>query len=303
MTVNVAASVKARLLNQAREAGDELELFLVRYASERFLFRLGASPLRDRYVLKGAALLTLWVDDVYRATRDIDLLGSGASDPASLRQVVETICRVECPEDGLRFDTEGIVVTPIRAEDKYPGQRAVLTAYLGKARIRLQVDFGFGDPVTPAAELTDYPTLLAELPPPRLRTYPVVATVAEKFDAMVQLGRRNSRMKDFHDVWALSGELPFDGPVLYQAVADCFARRGTDWSGETPDALGSMFYGDESLQSRWRAYVRAGAFRNPPPADFEEVGERVRSFLGPVRESLVAQTALEVVWPPGGPWQ
>jgi predicted nucleotidyltransferase component of viral defense system len=303
MSANVPASVKARLLNQARQAGEELELYLVRYACERFLYRLGASPLRDRYVLKGAALLALWVDDPYRATRDLDFLAFGASDPESLREVVETLCEIECPEDGLGFDLSSLEITPLREEDKYPGQRAVFRALLGKARIRLQVDFGFGDQVVPPAEVRDYPTMLAGLPAPRLRTYPTVVTLAEKFDAMVQLGRRNSRMKDFHDVWALSSELPFEGPTLREAIVACFERRDTAWTAEVPDALGSAFYGDADLQARWSAYLRAGAFRDPPPAEFETIGERVRGFLGPVRANIVAGESFDMHWPARGPWK
>ena len=123
-------------------------------------------------------------------------------DEASIRAVIETICAVACPEDGLTFDLGSLDLSPIRAEDEYQGQRVVMRAYLGKARIRLQIDFGFGDAVTPGPEDAVYPTLLDTLPAPRLRTYPQVVTVAEKFEAMVQLGLRNSRMKDFHDIWA-----------------------------------------------------------------------------------------------------
>ncbi len=302
MTPNIAASIKARLLPKAKERGEEFELFLVRYACERFLYRLGASELRNRCTLKGAGLLTLWMDDPYRSTRDLDFLASGASDAAGVRAAMETICSVPCPEDGLIFDLDSLAVSPIRAKQEYPGQRAVLNAHLGSARIRLQVDFGFGDAVTPAPEESDYPTLIEGLPIPRVRTYPRVVMVAEKFEAMVNLGRRNSRMKDFHDVWALSESFPFDGVTLHDAVARCFERRGMPWTAEVPDALTSGFYAVSDLQSRWRAYLRAGGFRTPPPASFEEIGEVVRSFLRPVRDSILAGDPLEQHWPAGGPW-
>jgi hypothetical protein len=303
MSPNVPASIKARLLNRARErGGEEFELFLVRYACERFLYRLGASEHRERFVLKGAALLSLWVDDPYRATRDLDFLALGASEPAWIRSVVETVCAVECPEDGMAFDSASLEISPIRAEDKYPGYRAVFRAYLGTARIRLQVDFGFGGVITPEPEDSEYPTLLVGLPAPRLRTYPRVVSLAEKFEAMVQLGLRNSRMKDFHDIWALSTKLELSGNELRKAVAACLRQRGTVWTGAMPDALESAFYGHEDLRARWAAYLRAGAFREPPPADFERIGERVRSFLGPVVASIVEGDELELVWPAGGPW-
>lgn len=303
MTRDVTASIKARLLNRARQEDGEFELFLVRYACERFLYRLGVSPLRERCILKGAGLLTVWMHDPYRATRDVDLLASGASDEASIREIVKTVCAMPCPEDGLVFDLESLSILPIRSEEEYQGQRALLRARLGKARIRVQVDFGFGDAVVPPAEEADYPTLLEDLPAPRLRIYPQVVTVAEKFQAMVDLGRRNSRMKDFHDIWALSSEFEFDGGALREAVTACFERRRMIWTAEAPDALRAAFYSDSSLAARGNAHLRAGAFRTSPPADFKAVGERVREFLGPVRKSILAGEGFERSWPPGGSWQ
>jgi hypothetical protein len=303
MSPNVAASIKARLLKRADTQGEQLEMTFVRYASERLLYRLGASNLRDHCILKGAGLLTVWMDDPYRATRDIDLLAYGENDDAGVRATMTTICSVPCPEDGLEFDLDTLDVSPIREEDEYAGQRAVLRAYLGKARIRVQVDFGFGDAVVPGPEDARYPTLLDGLPAPLVRTYPRVVTVAEKFEAMVQLGRRNSRMKDFHDVWALSAQFEFKGPELREAVAACFTRRRTGWTLEIPDVLLQAFYGDEDLDARWTNYVRAGAFRAVPPADFEMIGTRVIEFLGPIRESLVSGSSFKKNWSGGGPWK
>jgi len=240
--------------------------------------------------------------DPYRATRDLDFLAAGDGDEAGVRAAVGTICGVPCPEDGLTFDLANLVVTPIRAGQEYPGHRVILHARLGTARVRLQLDFGFGDAVTPGPEEADYPTLITGVPIPKVRTYPRVVAVAEKFDAMVHLGRRNSRMKDFHDVWALSMSFPFDGVALHDAVASCFGRRGTAWTSEIPDALAPDFYGASGLESRWSAYARKGGFRTPPPASFEEIGEGVRGFLRPVRDSIVAGNPLPKSWSAGGPW-
>ena len=197
MSPDIAASIRARLLSKAKEQGDELELILVRYAIERFLYRLGASHMREQCVLKGATLLTLWLDDPYRASRDVDFHAAGPSSEAAIMAIVTTVCAVPCAEDGIRFDLESLHVSPIREEAESGGQRAILRAYLGKARIRLQIDFGFGDAVTPAPEDSNSPTLLQGLPSSRLRTYPMVVSIAEKFEALVTLGQRNSRLKDF----------------------------------------------------------------------------------------------------------
>lgn len=67
---NLAASVKARLLTVARRRGEEFQLTLTRFALERLFFRIGKSAHRDKFVLKGAMLFTLWGVEDYRATRD-----------------------------------------------------------------------------------------------------------------------------------------------------------------------------------------------------------------------------------------
>ena len=152
MTTNVAASIRSRLLNRARDEGTEFELFLVRYACERFLYRLGASEIRDRCILKGASLLSLWMEDPYRATRDIDLLAYGENDEETVRGLMEVICSVSCSDDGLEFDLHSLNISTIREGQRYNGKRASLRAILGTAKINVQVDFGFGDVVTPGPE-------------------------------------------------------------------------------------------------------------------------------------------------------
>lgn len=302
MSPDTAASVRARLLNQARERGEEFELTLVRFAAERLLYRLGASGVRDRCLLNGASLLAVWLPDPYRATRDVDVLASGTADDEAIRSLVSEICEVSCPEDGLRFDLSELVIETIRPEEEYSGKRARFRAFLGKARIAVQLDIGVGDAVVVEPEEVTYPTLLPALPPPRLRAYPREATVAEKFEAMVKLDTLNSRMKDFHDIWALSDSFEFDGETLQRAVAACFERRGTPWTDEAPRVLTTAFYQAPELEARWRNYLAAGAVLVPPPAQFDTIGERIIGFLGPVRERILSRDNAAETWPPGGPW-
>ena len=143
---------------------------------------------------------------------------------------------------------------------------------------------------------------MAPLPAPKLRAYPRDTAVAEKFEAMVKLDTRNSRMKDFHDVWALAGAFGFDGATLRKAVAACFERRATTWTDETPRALTAAFYRTPELETRWRNYLAVGTVLVPPPGQFDVIGERIIRFLGPVRESIVAGEPFASSWPPGGAW-
>lgn len=303
MSPDVAASVRARLLNQAKAQREEFERTLVRYADERLLYRLGASTARDRCVVKGASLLTVWMRDPYRATRDVDVLTSGAPNEDTIREIINAICDVDCPEDGIRFDLSDLVIEDIRAAEEYFGKRARFLAFLGSARTRVQMDFGFGDALVSAPEEVDFPTMLNTVPAPRVRAYPREASIAEKFEAMVTLDLRNSRMKDFHDVWALSNAFAFDGATLKRAIAACFERRATPWEDEVPRALTAAFYQMPDIAARWRSYLAAGAVLVAPPSQFEVIGEQIMKFLGPLRDSIETKGDFDHRWPAGGPWK
>jgi len=300
MKANPAASVKARLL--ALAGGEDFQRTLTRYAAERLLYRLGASAVRERFALKGACLLAVWLPDPYRGTKDVDLRASGDPSDASIRALLDSICAVPCPEDGLVFDLSTLCLETIRPEEEYSGKRARFHALLGTTRIGVQLDLGFGDAVVPEPTDITYPTLLSDLPAPELLAYPREAAVAEKFEAMVKLDVRNSRMKDFHDLWALASSFRFEGQVLREAVAACFQRRGTPWAEEIPTPLTPAFYQRQELAARWAGYFARDAVLVPPPNRFEEIGEVVVAFLGPVRESLVEGRPFERDWEPGGPW-
>lgn len=157
---NLGASVTARLLNRAKETGDDYQVLLASHCFERFLYRLGVSGLRDRFVLKGALLLRTWSEQPYRATRDLDLLRRGDGSPDAIRRDLEAICATRVDADGVTFDTGGIRIDAIREGDEYAGTRVSLPAACGSARLTLQVDVGVGDSVWPTPEFHAYPTIL-----------------------------------------------------------------------------------------------------------------------------------------------
>lgn len=303
MNPDVAASVRARLLAKAKSKGEEFERTLSRFALERLLYRIGESPVRHRCLLKGASMLPVWLPAPYRMTRDVDVLAFGAPDDDAIRAFLAKVCAVPCPEDGLRFDLSAMRVDVIRPEDEYSGKRARFLAFLGNARISVQMDLGFGDALGVEPEEIEYPTILDQLPAPRLRAYPREASIAEKFEAMVALGTRNSRMKDFHDIWALSTALTFDGTALRKAISTCFERRSTPLTAERPPALTAGFYRTPEKATLWRNYLVPGAILIPPPAQFEAIGEGIIDFLDPVRQSIVEGVPSSKIWQPGGPWR
>lgn len=300
-TTNLAASVAARLLNQARQTGDDYQTLLTSYCLERFLYRLAVSGRRERFVLKGAMLLRLWSDRPYRATRDLDLLRQGDGAFEAIREDLTAIVATPVPPDAVIFDGERISIEAIRAEDEYAGTRTTLPAHCGKARLVLQIDMGFGDAVWPAPQICAYPTLL-DFPAPELLVYPREAVVAEKFEAMVVLGDRNSRIKDFFDLHYLASRFEFDRATLTEAVRRTFERRRTPVPEERPIALTREYWENPSRPAQVRAFaLRAGI---AVPADFADACWRMlEAFLLPVLEDARQGGRAKGAWPPGGPWQ
>jgi predicted nucleotidyltransferase component of viral defense system len=297
----VPASVHQRLLNLSYARGVEFNFLLTRYAIERLLYRLSISEHRDEFVLKGALLFGLWSPELQRPTHDLDLLGLGSNSPQRLRGVFEQLCGLAAPGDGLVFDPTSILVRDIRKTEEYLGRRVQLTATLGKARIRVQVDVGFGDAPTPAPDLVEYPTLL-DLPAPRLRAYARETVIAEKLHAMVTLGRTNSRLKDFFDLWILAGTFSFDGHRLSEAVRATFVGRGTPLPVSLPLALSSDFGHLEDKVQQWRAVVRKNRLE-VGEVELADVVERLQCFLAPVLLALAQGRQWEGTWLVGGPWQ
>ena len=301
MSPNVATSIRARLLNRAKSQGIEFQHYLVRYACERFLYRLGKSEVRDRFILKGGSLLYLWMNEPFRSTLDIDFLAIGENHEAAIRDVIKTVCAVSCTEDGLHFDVGALKISSIREGQVYGGQSARFDALLNSAKIPVRVDFGFGDAVSP--EKAQMPTLIDALPAPVLLVYPMVSVIAEKFQAMVHLGLGNTRMKDFYDIWALSESFDIDGAALQEAVAGCFQSRGTAWTEEIPAPLTSEFYSDASIQTEWSRFGRRALLLETPPDSFEEVGRRVITLLEPISESIKSKESFRMRWTAGDTWQ
>jgi len=84
------------------------------------------------------------------------------------------------------FDAGSVRAEQIVKEARYQGVRVHLRGTLGKIRLNVQVDFGFGDVVVPAPVWVELPELL-ELDKPRLLGYTPESSIAEKFQAMVIL--------------------------------------------------------------------------------------------------------------------
>jgi len=281
---NIAASVRARLLNIAKAQGADFQQVLARFALERILYRLAQSRHADRFLLKGALLFTLWYDMPHRATRDAGLLGFGASDLESLAQAFREIAAIAV-DDGIVFDPACVTADEIRKDAGYGGIRLVIAGELSKARCKVQIDVGFGDAVTPGPVDAVYPVLLDDLPAPRLRAYPVYTVVAEKLHAIALLGMTNSRVKDYFDLSVLLEREILDPGLLAQAIKATFKRRGMAVPAQLPVGLTDEFAHDPSRQALWQAFVKKNEIDPEPLATIVKL---LRAALEPAL-NLAAQ--------------
>ena len=297
---NVAASVRQRLLKIIRETGDDANLVWTRYATERLLYRLSVSEYARDFILKGAMLFVAWTGQLYRPTVDMDFIGRGEDSSERLAGVFRKVCAVEAEPDGLEFNANSVKAAPIREEQEYQGRRVTLTAFLGKARIPIQVDVGFGDVVTPNARIISYPTLL-DFPAPRIQACPRDTVVAEKLQAMVVLGIANSRMKDFYDLHVLARNFAFDGAILTRAIQATFKRRNTEIPREPPLALTEEFGSDNTKSVQWKGFVRKSGLEQGVP-EFLDVLSHLREFLLPPLKAASGTAPVPKNWSAGGSW-
>jgi predicted nucleotidyltransferase component of viral defense system len=295
---NMAASVRSRLLNIARQSGKPFDQLLFLYGQERFLFRLSQTVYKEKFVLKGGLLLVGLGFPQVRPTRDIDLLGLMNSNVETISSIMREIVNKDV-DDGLKFNLDELTYEIMSPDSEYPSFRFKFMGNLGQAKIPMQVDVGFGDQVVPAIKEIEFPTLL-DMEPPIVLVYSIESVVAEKFEAALDLADLNSRMKDFYDIWTLSRSFAFDGKVLQEAIIATCSRRQT--TIETQSQLFSDEFANQNVkQTQWEAFVRKGLFKQPPEAFTYLMGE-IRSFLFPLTESIEKNKSFNSKWTPGGTW-
>jgi len=297
----IVDSVHQRLLNKARNTGRPFNEVLQYYAVEKFLLRMSKLPNAEDFVLKGALLLRATGISELRATRDIDVLKYGSSAISDIEEIFRECCNINIEGDGLAFDPDSVEGEEIREQEAYDGIRVKVRGNLGNARLTIQIDLGFGDVITPEPLWIEYPTILDE-DNPRIRAYTLESSIAEKYQAMVNLDMANSRMKDFYDIYFLSERRSFEGTDIQRAIKETFDRRGTDIPTELPTALTENFYEDDTKEKQWIAFI--GKISDDQlPKELRPVVNRIKTFLWPVTVSIQDQSDFTQNWKPAEGWR
>jgi predicted nucleotidyltransferase component of viral defense system len=275
---HIPASVHDRLLNKSREINTPFNEILQYYGIERFLYRLSKTNHVKHFILKGGLTFYCLSIPLRRPTKDIDLRGYVSNDPEKLLQIITDICLADVANDGLEFDTNSISMQETQIDADRTGIRIKLAAHLGGAKIPMQIDIGFSDVITPQILELNYPVLLPTFDIPQIKAYPPETIISEKFHAIIKIGRLNSRLKDYYDIWLLSEVMKFDSIILEDAINKTFTKRNTKIPKERPFVL-SQEYGMSS-QRIWANFLSKSFDKTvTETGDFALIIEKIWSFL------------------------
>jgi predicted nucleotidyltransferase component of viral defense system len=279
---NLGASVKARLHNLAQKENRNYNRLTLLYLQERFLARLSASPYKEKFVLKGGLFLYSRYKGDARPTRDLDLLGRGIpNDMETVAEVLRDILSQQV-EDGVIFEPDSLKTQRIKEGAEYEGVRVNFTARLDSLRTQLNLDVGFGDKVSPAPRLLDFPELLdlPQAPSPTIFAYNMETVIAEKLQAMAFLGYQNSRAKDFYDLLYASHTETFQAEPLSKTIQATFAHRNTPLE-DALKVLDPSFAQQEYPNKAWLAFTKANPELSAPD-DFADVVAALTGFMKPI---------------------
>ena len=303
---NHASAIRRRLKAKAKTLDIAQNSICSRWTMESFLKRLSISPYQDRFILKGAVMFMGWDGNWRRTTTDVDLEGLDARDSGRLNEIMTAILRQDPRRfDGVQFDRASLTIRTITKS--WPsGDRAIVFAKLDTAHIRLCVDIGFGHPITPAPEPVEIPSLLDGFAPMTLQGYPRATMLADKIVTIAEFGSDNTRIRDYYDIWSLTGRNDFDSTVLIQAVRAVAKSRGSlDYlkHSEMVWETGlSTEFARGPAQQIWKNWSQRLPTTIARPQNMEALVWKVREFVAPILTAAGAGETSIGNWTPGKGW-
>lgn len=281
---NYGKSIRARLLNIAKEENIFYQTILTRYFQERLLYRMSKTGFRENFYLKGGALMYAYEKFAARPTLDIDFLGRNISNEgSSIIAAFKEICSVTCEEDGVSFDVECISAQNITEFKDYHGVRLSIPVKMDSIEQVLTMDIGFGDVVTPSPVNLDFPLLLSHLPCANILAYSLETVIAEKMHAIIDLADQSSRMKDYYDIYRILKEERYDAGILQEAIVRTFENRHATYDVNTM-FLKKDFGDNQQMEVRWRAFMRK--INKATEVSFSDVVTFLQQSLSPYWERM-----------------
>jgi len=288
---DVAASVLAKLKNKAKADRISYQQCLQLFFQEEFLRRLAGSRYAENFVLKGGLFIYTLTNFESRATVDVDFLMRGLNnDLTRMDEIIAEILAVDTGNDFVTFKAGK--TEPIAVQRKYHGVSTQITGYIKNVRVPFNVDIGVGDVIVPGAQRRNIQTQLDGYEKPKILTYSLESTIAEKLDAILQRFELTGRMKDFYDIYYLSRTFDFDGLKLQAAIQETLRNRGTAYEKDSFNRILALA-DDPDMQTKWRYFLKTlGNSDTPLPT----VIAGIKVFLFPVWEAIVTGNELLKGW-------
>ena len=287
---NMAASVLTRLKNQSKEEGIPFQMVLQLFAQEEFLRKLSLSQYADNLILKGGVFIYTLTEFDSRPTRDIDFLIKNLHGSLeNIEQTMRDICNTSTGNDFITLEVLG--TEAISVDKKYPGVKTTFMGRIGKVRIPFSIDVGIDDVIVPNPIKRTIVTRLPDFVSPEVFTYSLESTIAEKFDAILQRMAGTSRMKDFYDIYYLSGIFDFEGEILIEAVKSTLDHRNRELQDDVFAEI-EDFKNNNALNTQWKAFEPA----KESGLLFDDVLDRLIAFLEPIYQTILRETDFDKRW-------
>lgn len=288
---DIAASILARLKNQAKETGLSYQMCLQLFCQEEFLRRLSLSQYNSNFVLKGGLFIYTLTEFQSRATQDIDfLMRQLSNDIDKVKGVIEEIIQIPTTNDYIKIEVVNAgIITP---DKEYQGVSVKFIGRIKQVKIPFSIDIGMNDVIVPKAVKRCIKTRLTDFEAPEVYTYSLESTIAEKFDAILKRMEATSRMKDFFDIYYLSSMFDFDGRKLQEAIWQTVQHRGTVYEANSFDRI-SAFGDNAFLSSQWTRFQPSMQVQLP---EFVSILYRLKEFLQPVFQASIEEREFFMYW-------
>ena len=249
---NISESILARLKNESKKKGISLQQLLNLFCQEEFIRRLSKSEYKNNLILKGGFLLYSISEFTTRPTIDADyLLKNYSNDTGTIEKLVNGVISVGNKNEFIEIQIRNIEV--ISEFKEYHGARVNLIGIIGRTRTPFSIDFGVGDIIIPSSVERSLSVLLPGFEEPKIFTYSLESTIAEKTDAIISLMETTGRMKDFYDIYYIATTFDFEGRKLQEAIYETLTNRGRAYERDSISDILRLTK-DLEIQKRWNNF-------------------------------------------------
>lgn len=288
MTIKTSRQVKDLVKNLSAKTGIKHHVLLKKYMMERFLERVSQSEYQQNFILKGGMLISSFVGIADRTTMDMDTTIKGLPVNAEdMEKVFKEISDIDI-KDNVKFKIKRI--SGIMNEEKYPGIRFYAEALMDETVVPLVFDISTGDVITPKEINYPYKLMFEEKKIP-IMSYPLETVLAEKLEAVISKGLKNTRTRDFYDIHLLLQSQKIDEDVLALAIKRTVNKRGDTTILENMEKLLSKIEKSKEMKDLWTAYQTK--FEYAQKYNWETVLHSVRKLCLKAKLNVRESSALE----------